>query len=564
MGLPMIEITSDALFLSPNLNFRVSAGPGAGKTHWLVQHILAITKKSGTLGKNRKVACLTYTNIGANTIIRRLGSAASNCFIGTVHSFLYKNIVKPYISLIAQEFGIIPNTLQGYDEAIIGDYEFLNQWKEKTKQKYLSDNEALVRAIGATWWTLDKSGNTVLTNRPKKFIKVNDRFIKNGSAFIYKEMAWKRGVFHPDDIFYFSIKLLNEHPIVSVVLAAKFPYLFVDEFQDSNLLQVKIFQHFASIGIFLGIIGDTAQSIYGFSGASPRDFLGFKSPGIQDYVIRQNRRSSNEIINLLNYIRKDIQQLPVRNETKGLPELLVGTKEAARAYVETQVTNEAVMLSRNNQTVEGLRAPSPGSTLPRLFGEMAKNDANFERRELVRVLVTAIVQAKTLGLAHAVKNLPKVLEPSWGKEMARRYATVFLLEIIAAYQSYENSTLSEFIDYLRKERSLTISGLASGKSAKTFYDSYRFSDLAGQVQADDRAGNRTIHKSKGDEFENVLVFLHEEQIGILTKPDIFKEEEQRIIYVAFSRARDRLFVNIPTLSEGQRKALPNVIDVKSV
>lgn len=560
----MIETTSDAVFPSPNLNFRVSAGPGAGKTHWLVQHILTITKKSGALGKNRKVACLTYTNIGADTVIRRLGSAASNCFVGTVHRFLYKNVVKPYIGLIAKEFGIVPDTLQGYDESIIGDYEFLKKWKEDTNQKYLFDNEALVRAIGATWWTLDKLGNTVLTNRPKKFIKVNGRFIKNGSAFTYKKMAWKRGVFHPDDIFYFSIKLLNEHPIVSEVLAAKFPYLFVDEFQDSNLLQVKIFQHFASIGVFVGIIGDTAQSIYGFSGASPQDFLGFKSPGIQDYVIRQNRRSSNEIIDLLNYIRKDIQQLPVRHHAKGLPELLVGSEQAARAYVRTQVTNEAVMLSRNNETVERLRASSRKTALPRLFGEMAKNDANFERRELVRVLVTAIVQAKNLGLALAVKNLPKVLEPSWGKEMARRYATVFLLEIIAGYQSYENATLSEFIDYLRTEGSLTISGLASGKSAKIFYDSYRFSDMAGQVQSDDKADNRTIHKSKGDEFENVLVFLGEEQIGILTEPNIFEQEEQRIIYVAFSRARDKLFINVPTLSDDQRKVLPNVIAVKSV
>ena len=88
--------------------------------------------------------------------------------------------------------------------------------------------------------------------------------------------------------------------------------------------------------------------------------------------------------------------------------------------------------------------------------------------------------------------------------------------------------------------------------------------MAGQVNADDKTNNRTIHKSKGDEFENVLLFLDEEQLDILIKPKIFEQEEQRIIYVAFSRARDRLFISVPALSDDQRKALPNVIAVKSV
>jgi DNA helicase-2/ATP-dependent DNA helicase PcrA len=560
----MIEITSDTRLPNPDINFRVSAGPGAGKTHWLVHHILEIIKQPERLGKNRKLACLTYTNIGADTVIRRLGSAASSCFVGTVHSFLYKNVVKPYIGLIAEELDITPKKLEGYDDSVIGDFNFLKLWKEETEQKYLLDNNALVRALGATWWTLDKNKNIVLTNRPKKFIKVNGKSLKKGSALKYKQMAWKRGVFHPDDIFYFSIKLLNECPIISKVLVAKFPYLFVDEFQDSNPLQVKIFQHFAEIGIFVGIIGDTAQSIYGFSGASPDDFKNFKAPRIQDYVIRQNRRSSNEVILLLNHIRTDILQIPVRQVSMGVPELLVGTKQAALGYVKTRVLSEIVMLSRNNQAVQELRSPARKSGQPNLFAEMATHDSNFERRELVRITVTALVQAKNLGLAHAGRNLPKVLESSWGSDAARKYATVFLLEILEDYATYESFTLSQFIDYLRKDGALSITGLTPGKSAKNFYDSYLFSDMANQVLADDKANNRTIHKSKGDEFENVLLFLDQEQVNILVKPEIFKLEEQRITYVAFSRARDRLFINVPILSDDQRKALPPVVSIKSV
>ncbi len=560
----MIEITSDTRLPNPNINFRVSAGPGAGKTHWLVHHILEIIKQPERLGKNRKLACLTYTNIGADTVVRRLGSAASSCFVGTVHSFLYKNVVKPYIGLIAEELEITPRKLEGYDDAIIGDFNFLKLWKEETKQTYLFDNENLIRALAATWWTLDNNNNIFLTNKPNKFIKVNGKWLKDGSAVKYKQMAWKRGVFHPDDIFYFAIKLLDEHPIISRVLVARFPYLFIDEFQDSNPLQVKIFQHFAEIGIFVGIIGDTAQSIYGFSGARPDDFTNFKAPKIQDYVIRQNRRSSNEIIHLLNHIRTDIQQLPVRQVSMGIPELLVGNKNAAQDYVKTQVSGEIVMLSRSNLTVQELRSPLRKAGLPNLFTEMVKNDSNFGRRELVRITVAALVHAKTLGLAYAARSLPKVLESSWGSDNARKYAAVFLLEMLEDYATYESLTLSQFLDYLRKNRALDISGLTPGKRAKIFYDSYLFSDMASQVLADDKANNRTIHKSKGDEFENVMLFLDEGQLNILVKPEIFQLEEQRITYVAISRARDRLFINVPFLSDDQRKAMPPVISVKSV
>lgn len=560
----MIEITSETRLPDPNINFRVSAGPGAGKTHWLVHHILEIIKRPELLGKNRKLACLTYTHIGADTIIRRLGSATSSCFVGTVHSFLYKNVVKPYIGLIAEEFDITPKKFESYDNSIIGDFNFLKLWKKETKQTYLIDNEALIHALGATWWTLDKEKNIVLTNRPNKFIKVNGRSLRKDSALKYKQMAWKRGVFHPDDIFYFAIKLLDGHSIISRALAAKFPYLFVDEFQDSNPIQVKIFQHFAEIGIFIGIIGDTAQSIYGFNGASPDDFKNFKAPKIQDYVIRQNRRSSNEIIRLLNHIREDIQQTPFREVSLRIPELLVGTRQAAQDYTKKQVSGEIVMLSRNNQTVQELRSPVRKIGLPNLFDEMVTNDSNFERRELVRITVTALAQVRTLGLAHAVKNIPKILESSWGSDAARKFATVFLLEILEEYTTYETFTLSQFIDYLREKGALNITRLTPGKSAKIFYDSYRFSDMASQAQADDKANNRTIHKSKGDEFENVLLFLDEKQVDILLNPGVFISEEQRITYVAFSRARDHLFINVPTLSDDKREALPSVVSVKFV
>lgn len=59
-----IEISSETL-IEIDHPFRVSAGPGAGKTHWLALHIAHVLRDSELLGKMGKIACLSYTNVGA-------------------------------------------------------------------------------------------------------------------------------------------------------------------------------------------------------------------------------------------------------------------------------------------------------------------------------------------------------------------------------------------------------------------------------------------------------------------------------------------------------------------
>ena len=99
-----IEIKSDTL-IDVNHHFRVSAGPGAGKTHWLALHVAHVLKDSERLGKMSKIACLSYTNVGADTLMGRLRDDRSRVLSCTIHSFLYGHIVKPYLHFIAKEEG---------------------------------------------------------------------------------------------------------------------------------------------------------------------------------------------------------------------------------------------------------------------------------------------------------------------------------------------------------------------------------------------------------------------------------------------------------------------------
>jgi len=101
-----MEIKSDYCIPIEDIenNFKVQAGPGAGKTYWLVNHIKNVLKNSKRLQKTRKIACITYTNISVNTINERLGNYSEQVEVSTIHSFLYSNVFKPYIRFIADRY----------------------------------------------------------------------------------------------------------------------------------------------------------------------------------------------------------------------------------------------------------------------------------------------------------------------------------------------------------------------------------------------------------------------------------------------------------------------------
>ena len=117
----VIEISSDSQ-IDINHHFRVSAGPGAGKTHWLSLHVSHVRKESECLGKMGKVACLSYTNVGADTLMGRMCEDGNRILFCTIHSFLYAYIVKPYLHFIAAEEGFNIELLTGADDRILSDY----------------------------------------------------------------------------------------------------------------------------------------------------------------------------------------------------------------------------------------------------------------------------------------------------------------------------------------------------------------------------------------------------------------------------------------------------------
>jgi len=320
-------IDSDTELSEIEHHFRVFAGPGAGKTHWLTNHIQNVLRKSNRLGAIGKVACITYTNTGVEEIKSRLKQSAERVEVATIHSFLYSNVVSPYAFLLKDDEGryiVNIKQLDGHIEHLPSP-KFINDWKRDHKLGYLRDNRKVYECLINLDWYLQDEELVCLPRNIYK-LKCGKYSIRKESLNKYKQYYWNIGQIHHEDVLYFSYVLIQNYPDILDFIRAKFPYIFIDEFQDTNPIQTCIIKKIAESSTIVGVIGDLAQSIYGFQGACRQDFEDFVLDNIVDYKIENNRRSTKQIIGLLNHIRgQDIEQKSVYEKNGAPVKMLVGS-----------------------------------------------------------------------------------------------------------------------------------------------------------------------------------------------------------------------------------------------
>ncbi|WP_264550772.1 UvrD-helicase domain-containing protein [Flavobacterium sp. N2038] len=563
-----IEITSETKLTDIEQHFRVSAGPGAGKTHWLCEHIKNVLHRSVRLEKTRKIACITYTNTAVETILSRIGTSAERAEISTIHSFLYQHIIKPYAPFIAAEYGLNISEIDGHDDTILSNFGFINDWKTRTAQQRIREDNLIAKAFHAIKWKFDSSGALVAgTDYPHK---VGSYSIKKSSYLEYKKMAWEKGVLHHDDVLFFSFQIIKKFPFVLEVLRSKFPYIFIDEFQDSSPIQVEIFRNIGLKESKIGIIGDQAQSIYKFQGADPTQFMLFSLPGIIDYVMKENRRSTNEIIEVLNIVRKDITQEKYRNESDSKPLIIIGDFANASQKIKHAYADEPLYsLSRDNITANLMKKQISGFNDSKLFEELNDNDkpgsGNKYRSAIVAICIKAIEYAREGKFKDAIKEMQKEFKTKTDPMIGKRKSLDIIVLLLSNYDTYKDGSLYDFFTFVKQNIKPEISDLRKG-SAKSFYDNHTYQQMTLCVKIpEDLSRDKTIHKAKGDEFDNVLLILPEEKdLSFLLTPDTQNNEEHRVNYVAVSRAKNKLFISVPTLSATNMATLKSHFEIKTL
>lgn len=290
----------------------VIAGPGSGKTRVLTYKIAHLIN----LGVNPgRILALTFTNKAAremkDRIERVVGHSAQRVWAGTFHS-IFARILR----VEAHRIGF-PNDFTIYDT---------DDTKSVIEEIIKSMNlDKKVYVPGQVRSRISAAKSNLIT--PKAYaaneeILALDRMNRRPLIYqIYEKYVAKckrAGAMDFDDLLMNMFKLLYQNPDnVREKYQRQFQYLLVDEFQDTNYLQyeiMKLFTLYPDSPRNLTIVGDDAQSIYSFRGATIENILQFESdfPDLSIFKLEQNYRSTKYIVNaaneVINFNKRQLQK----------------------------------------------------------------------------------------------------------------------------------------------------------------------------------------------------------------------------------------------------------------
>ncbi|MDA9263233.1 UvrD-helicase domain-containing protein [Saprospiraceae bacterium] len=290
----------------------VIAGPGSGKTRVLTYRIAHLLNNGIPPWQ---ILALTFTNKSAKEMKERIekivGSGANRVWAGTFHS-IFARILR----VEAHRIGY-PNDFTIYDTD-----DSKSVIKEIIKTLKLDPK---VYNVGAIRARISSAKSNLIT--PKAYVvnedlmtsdKMNRRPMTHLIYEKYTHKCLKAGAMDFDDLLLQMFKLLYQNPDeIRLKYQRQFQYLMVDEFQDTNFLQYEILK---LLCVYEGspqnicIVGDDAQSIYSFRGATIENILMFEQdfPRLKTYKLEQNYRSTDHIVaaanEVINYNKNQIQK----------------------------------------------------------------------------------------------------------------------------------------------------------------------------------------------------------------------------------------------------------------
>jgi len=286
----------------------IIAGAGSGKTKVLTSRI-AHLMNSGVDSFN--ILALTFTNKAAKEmkerVERTLGNTeARNLYIGTFHSVFAR-----LLHAEASKLGY-PQSFTIYDtddsrsvlKAVINDMGL----DDKHYKPNIVHNR-ISSAKNALIGPVEYNSNTMIQQEDAR----SKRPAIGEIYASYVARCFKNGAMDFDDLLFKMHELLRDYPEVLHKYQHKFKYLLIDEYQDTNPVQYQIAKLLAAVHENICVVGDDAQSIYSFRGATIENILQFQKDydDVKLVKLEQNYRSSASILEVANHVIKNNQgQIP--------------------------------------------------------------------------------------------------------------------------------------------------------------------------------------------------------------------------------------------------------------
>ncbi len=577
----------------------VIAGAGSGKTRTLVYRV-AYLLDSGIPAE--KILLLTFTRKASQEMLWRAGKLLNdscNRVVGGTFHGIANMLLRRYGSHLGfgSSFTIIDRAdAEGIVNLIKSSLGLTGRDKQFPSKRVIVNmlSGSVNKSIDLEDLVYDQY--THLGDHIGDILKLQDH---------YKNFKFDHGLMDYDDLLVNWKRLLQEVPEAREAISSRYSHIMVDEYQDTNLIQADIVRLLAYKHDNVMVVGDDSQSIYSFRGADFYNIMRFPKtfPNTQVIKLEENYRSSQPILTLTNDIirnaaEKYTKTLFTRIEGEIRPKLFAGRDEREEArFVAGKIRK---LLAEGTPLKEIAVLFRSGYHSYKLEIELGAGNVEFEKRGGLKLTESAhmkdvlsflriLVNPKdnlswNRILLHLDKVGPKTAQkitaaiarsedaftglkrypagPKWKKGM-EKLVQLFtrlgsgeppgtLFEITMQY--YE--PIFEKIykdDYPKRQKDLDqLKGIIAGyDDLRTFIDDTTLDPPEQERQeygdADERLILSTIHSSKGLEWEVVFI------IGVADGrfPHASAgfgeqwEEERRLLYVAATRAKSRLYLCYP-------------------
>lgn len=570
----------------------VLAGAGSGKTKALTHRIAYLLTEKKVSPFN--ILAITFTNKAAKEMQHRIATlmagdsnkvALSLPFMGTFHSIGVKLLRRD-----GHHIGLDPNfTIYDSDDQLALIRSICNELALSTKQY----SPQAIRSY------ISGAKNELMT--ASEYQKFAHGYFQTIVCEVFKkyEAALKRAqAVDFDDLIGLPVKLFSEHPDVLDRYQELWRYIMIDEYQDTNKAQYEFVRLLAQKYRNVFVVGDDAQSIYGWRGADFRNILNFEKdyPDAQVIKLEQNYRSTQVILDASNaVIERNTQRISKTlwtDKDEGAP-ITVYNAEDGRdegEFVITEVLSlvrqgyklgDCAILYRTNAQSRALEEILLKYAIPyRIVGAVRF----YERKEVKDVLAylrficnpsdevsfERIINVPPRGIGDKSVELlkrvvfhgepedalpPRVLKAwlplkalfeEWRKQL-EHLSVPDLIDKVVRQSGYQNFLLDGTPEgEMRFENVKELKTVASQTDdLQTFLAEVALvADVDGYEQSDDAITLMTLHSAKGLEFPVVFMVGMEEGLfpNLKSAMDPMElEEERRLCYVGITRAKERLY-----------------------
>jgi DNA helicase-2/ATP-dependent DNA helicase PcrA len=498
----------------------VIAGAGTGKTR-AITHRLAYAVDIGIVEPNRILA-LTFTARAAGEMRARLRTLGVPAIAArTFHAAALKQLLYFWPEALGGRFPSLLTSKSAFLGEALDRAGVTITKSPATLREISSEIEwAKVLQIPSDEYVEAALSNNRLIRSTATKSKLNLEDIAR-TYESYETLKRQERAIDFEDVLLLTVGMLEEVKEIRDRVRDQYRYFTVDEYQDVSPLQQRLLDLWLGKRSDICVVGDPAQTIYSFAGATPSFLLNFTKRFPEAEVIRLSAgyRSTPEIINIANAILRSgdlghdldaVNEHGDQPETSGFSsesEELISIVDAIRSKISSGVkAHEIAVLARTNAQLEDLEKALAGAGIE---NQIRTAERFFERGD-VRAMISAIRSASVLATSDWLSELRDLLK-QFGE------GDKYVRSIIQLAQELINDGVDSMRAFLREleERA----------------EQNNPPDLPGVTLA-------TLHSAKGLEWE--YVYLVGASARYLPWPGSSVDEERRLFYVGVTRAKREL------------------------